>query len=444
MPTGGTIAALATAHGASARAAIRVSGPDTRRVVETLTRQTALSRGVRRVRLALDSRTLLPALLVWAGAPRSFTGEDSAEFLLVGSPVLLGRTLERIVSIQGVRHAEPGEFSARAYLSGRLSLARAEGVALRISARSGAALEAADQMMRGEHGRRVRAWTHELADLLALVEAGVDFTDQEDVVPIAPRDLRARLASLASALRDQLVGAPPDRVRSSLPEAVLVGRPNAGKSALFNALLGRARSVVSDAPGTTRDAISETLDLERDAPGAGWVTLTDLAGLGGCALGALDDAAQELARERIGRADAVLWCDPSGRFERGEPAPGHAVVRVRTKSDLPAPGSLGIGVCSIDGSGLGALRRAIADTLGLRESLGAAAFVPRLRHALGRALASIDHAGTLVDPDAPSLGEPELVAGALRDALDAIGELGDRLTPDDVLGRVFSTFCVGK
>jgi len=444
MPTGGTIAALATAHGASPRGVIRVSGPGARAVVGSLTHIDSPARGVRPVRVAIGAPSMVPAQLVWADAPRSYTGEDTAEIVMVGSPIVLERAMARILAIEGVRPAEPGEFSARAYLNGRLTLAQAEGVALRISARSGAALRAAGEMMRGEHGDRVRAWTDEIADLLALVEAGVDFTDQEDVVPIPPPELRARLASIVSAMSDQLGGAAPDRVRTSAPEAVLYGRPNAGKSALFNALLGRERAVVSQSAGTTRDAISEPLDLERDAPGAGAVTLTDLAGLGDRAVDNIDAAARELARNRLVRADAVLWCDPTGRFEHDAPAPDRPVVRVRTKADLPATGRLGLGVCGIDGSGLGALRRAIADALGSRESLGPAAFVPRLRHALTRTLDALERAIDLVDPGSASLDEPELVAGALRDALDAMGDLGERLTPNDVLGRVFASFCVGK
>lgn len=446
MPTGGTIAAIGSPHGSSPRALIRISGPDTRDAAGALCDIHTPQRGVSRVRVAIGGDARLPALLIWYDAPRSYTGEDVAELIMPGNPFLVERVLTRVLEIDGVRDADPGEFSARAYLNDRLTLAQAEGVALRISARSDAALAAADDLLSGAHGRRRDAWTDEIAELLALVEAGVDFTDQEDVVPIAPSALRTRLVELRDELRAHLGDSTTDRARPGDPEAVLYGRPNAGKSALFNALLGRERAVVSDIAGTTRDAIREPLDLDPVVPGAGRVILTDLAGLGDRAADPIDEAARALARERLDRADAVLWCDPSGRFDADEPPGDKTVIRVRTKADLPGAREdpAGIAACALDRSGLGALTRAIADAVADRDSMGAGAFVPRLRGAVRRAASEIDDAIGLVDPGARALDEPELVAGALRAALDAMGELGDRLSPDDVLGRVFASFCVGK
>ncbi len=443
-----TIAAIGTAPGVGARAMIRLSGPGVRRWAINACDLELTRRGAHPTRVRLDAARSLPALALFFPAPGSYTGEDTLELLLPGNPALANRVLEAILGDDGITLAQPGEFSARAYLGGRLSLTQAEGVALRVGAEHDDALTAAAALLDGSYARRCAAWGDEMATLLALVEAGVDFSDQEDVIPIAPGELHARLTDLGAALRAQLGGASGERVSTDLPRVVLMGAPNAGKSSLFNALLGRRRAVVSERAGTTRDAITETLDLSRDAPGSGRVELTDLAGLGEPAIDAVDRLAQGQARELIARADAVLWCDPSGRFE-GPPPPlpaGAPVVRVRTKSDLPAPRPApgAIAVCALDGSRLDALRRAVADAVAGGSGTGVGVFVPRHRRALRDAGAGITRALAHLDPGERSLAQPELVALGLREALDALGELVGDISPDEVIGRVFSTFCVGK
>ena len=330
-----------------------------------------------------------------------------------------------------------------------MTISQAEGVALRIAAVGDEALDAATKLLDGSQGERCNAWAEELAILLALVESGVDFTDQDDVVPIAPDDLRDRL----TALNDQLVAEVGSKAGSvlhaTMPEAVICGKPNAGKSSLFNALLGRQRAVVSDLAGTTRDAISEELHLEHDIPGAGSIRLTDLAGLADNAIDSIDAQAQQLARERLLSADVLLWCDPSGRFEdrEGFAATGKPIVRIRTKADLIMEQTNqlnAISVCALDGHRVGVLKRAIADAVTDRTGFGVGAYVPRHRRAIGQAIAGIDIALGWIEPGSRSLNSPELVASGLRDALDALGELTGQITPDDVLGRVFATFCVGK
>ncbi|MCA9303647.1 MAG: 50S ribosome-binding GTPase [Phycisphaerales bacterium] len=447
MPTGGTIAAICTAPGAGVRAMVRVSGPDARACAHELCGWESPTRSVRTVRFSLAGAEL-PMMGIWYDRGKSYTGEDTLELAFVGNPIVARRVLDACCTIDGVRQAEPGEFSARAYLNGRLTLQQAEGIALRIAAQHDDALKAAAELLDGSHGRTCLRWSDELAGLLALVEAGVDFTDQEDVVPIAPSELAERLKMLLDELENHLGSKGGQLVRTDLPTVVLVGEPNAGKSTLMNALLGVNRVMVSERAGTTRDAISEKLDLSRDFPGADAVMLTDLAGLGDRAIDAIDAEAQTLARERISKADAIVWCDPSGCFDQASmklPV-GKPTIRVRTKSDLPGMQSRGadLSVCALESGNLAPLRRAIADAASARTGTGVGSFVPRYRRAMREAAEGIGEAIQSLDADASFIALPELVASSMRSALDALGELTGEVTPDDVLGRVFSGFCVGK
>ncbi|RMH24152.1 MAG: tRNA uridine-5-carboxymethylaminomethyl(34) synthesis GTPase MnmE [Planctomycetota bacterium] len=466
MLTGDTIAAVASPPGRARRALIRASGPDTPIIARDLLALPDFPRAVRPATLSLPASSTcasipeclpLPLLALTFPAPNSFTGEDTLELLLPGNPHLVRRVLDTLLAQPGVRHAEPGEFSARAYLNGRLTLDQAEGIAQRITAETREQLAAAEALMDGSHADRLRAHADNLTTCLALVEAGIDFADQEDVVPISPPDLAARLGSVQADLVAIIGAAAGAAAERDTPEVVLVGRPNAGKSTLFNALLARPRAIVSDRPGTTRDALAEPLDLSADAPGAGVVTLVDLAGLTDQAEGGIDEidtAAQHLARQRIARADALLWCDPTGAFDPlAFPLPNLPTIRVRTKSDLPgSPDRKGVDgdrssphipVCALDGTNLATLRRAIADTATNTGPAGAIA-LPRHRRAIARTLAHLHQARDAVDPEAHALAEPELIAAALRAAIDALAELTGPVGTEDLLARVFSAFCVGK
>ena len=396
MPTGTTIVAISTAPGNAPRAMIRISGPEAQAFARDHLQIQPQKRGGYASRMRLGDAGSFPVSALFYPGPNSYSGEDTIEIILPGGSHLVGRVLAQLLQDERVRLAEPGEFSARAYMNGRLGLSEAEGIALRISALHSSALRAADQLLDGRYGQQCRAWVDEITTLLALV-----------------------------------------------------GRPNAGKSALFNALLGTTRAVVSDRAGTTRDALVEPLDLSQDVPGAGAVELVDLAGLGDRAIDAIDEQAQQRARGFIDEADAVLWCDPSGRFDERlfETRDGVPMVRVRTKSDLPAQSpidSSGVSVCAFDASTLGVLRRAIADATSRASGSGVGVFVPRHRRALNMAIESIDRAMQSIDTRTRSLQHPELIALGLRESLDALGELVGEVSPDDVIGRVFATFCVGK
>ncbi|MEM9065538.1 MAG: GTPase [Planctomycetota bacterium] len=432
------IVANATPHDVSgARAVVRLSGAGTFGLLGRVFGDVfEPRRGTARREIVLLG-VPIPILVASFVGPGSFTGEDSAEVFLTAN----GRLVEALVALlcenDGVRLAGPGEFSARAYLNGRLGLDEAEGIARLIGASNELELEAARRVLSGEAGERARLCAEGVARLLALVEAGIDFTDQEDVVPISPRELVEAIGKLAHALG----GAVDRQVRTGLFRAVLVGPPSAGKSTLFNALLGFERSVTDSEPGTTRDVITERLELDGVD-----VELCDLPGLDAEPMGVAGKAAQAAAERAIAAADLVIACDPDGRWwfvDTTRPA-----LRVRTKLDLHGATDAPLAVCARDGAGLAALRRAIADeAIGGPASTEAQAelsVVPRHRRAFGEAVEALQAAGLLVDATARSLDEPELVAAELRLALDRLGEVTGRVTPDEVIGRVFASFCVGK
>lgn len=455
--TGETIVAPASGPGRGVRALIRLSGPGVCEIVaDCLESPNPGSIRAVRTRLTLGVGVTtgmvlrLPCLALHSSAPRSFTGEDTLELLVPGNPALMERIVGMIASRPGVRLARPGEFAARAYLAGKLSIEQAEGIAAAITAQTDAQLAAADRMLDGSRGRVYRAWAEELATLLALVEAGIDFSDQEDVHPIAPEELRRRVEAIRSQAMASLGTTASWERSGELPRFVLIGAPNAGKSTVFNALLGRRRAVVSDFAGTTRDALVEELDLGEEAAGGTSVLLIDLPGLDPHANGEADVAAQRQALAELARADVAIHCDPSGKFEIGSfgqmqlPA---RVIRVQTKADLAAPTGDGtIAVCAIDGWNLSVLRRAIADCAQSVDPEDAESVVlPRHRRAIGRCVEGLAAAlSAMPASGSRSIERPELVAAGLRCALDELGEITGDISPDDVLGRVFAVFCIGK
>jgi tRNA modification GTPase len=449
------IAAVATGWAPSDRAVIRLSGSGTRVLCEQLFTSIPISGGmIVRTSFHLTQTLPLPCLLMRFDDPRSYTGEDGAEIVLPGNPLVLERVVARLLAQQNVREAQPGEFSARAYLNGRMTLAQAEGVAALIAAGTEDQLAAASSLMSGRTGERHRAWADRTASLLALVESGIDFTDQEDVIPIAPALLVTRLGALIAEMLVELGSTSGVERAASLPRVALVGLPNAGKSTLFNALLGRRRAMVSPVAGTTRDAIVETLDLSGDVSGGPSVELVDLAGLDTSIVASsrvVDQHAQRQARDELQRADVLVLCDPLGRFGfEAIISAGRSTLRVRTKADLPLAASAQqdttgqIGVCALDGWNLAILRRAIADVVSATRHSGGTWMLPRHRRSLAAARDGLSVARAAINTSAPSLGHPELIAGDLRLALDHLGELVGEISPDDVIGRVFATFCVGK
>lgn len=458
MRVGDTIVAVGSPPGRAARALVRVSGPGVRGALRDVLDPMPNGAGacVSRLRLPIYG---LPVLAAVYAAPRSYTGEDAAELLAPGNPRLVDRVVDLLLACPGFRQAEPGEFTARAYLNGRLTLDEADGVAATIAAATAEQLAAAASLLGGSAGASYRALADELATLLALVEAGLDFTDQEDVRPIEPEDLRRRLGAVLGAIEASLGSARGASIGPELPTVVLVGAPNSGKSTLFNALLGRRRAVASPIAGTTRDVLAERLELAGDAPGADGVVLVDVAGLDALAggegapiPGTPAAEARRHALEALAAADVAVHCDPAGRFD-GLAMPARAIViRVSTKADLPGAstrrvtadggGHSGVlPVCAMDGWNVAALRRAIAEAAWAGQTSGVAALVPRHRRGLA---ATRDRLGEALETIDRSACDGAAVADSVRGALDALGELTGRIAPDEVIGRIFSSFCVGK
>lgn len=441
-----TIVARGSAPGRATRAIVRMSGEACGAVAAELAGMTAFGRGTRMVRVRLPSGSL-PCVSLAATGPASYTGEDTLEFACVGNDLIvheLEESLVRTATALGfaARPAAPGEFTLRAFVRGRIDLTQAEGIAATIAATTEAQLRAARQLADGGLGRFVRGLADRVADDLALVEAGIDFTDQEDVVAIPPETLRIHLLEAIDALGERLSRSVPWELIEAVPRVVLIGPPNAGKSTLFNALLARRRAVESPTAGTTRDALEEQATLVTSR-GRFEIRLVDVAGIDDGSEG-YNRAMQERVRSMIERADLILRCRPAtNAVPEPERPHGRPELLVRTKADLG--GAEGRAVSAHTGLGLDALREAIVERLaGRLVSTDGESLVLSARHetALRGALAALERA--LASVTSRRLRDPELVAAELRAALDSLGAVSGAIAPDDVLGRIFGKFCVGK
>ncbi len=430
-----TIAAVASAPGQSPRAIVRVSG-SAGDFAALFVEPVPTKRGAYPLTLKLGEARLRVLVMVTV-APASYSGEDSLDIVIPGGPAIVARVQRELLSHAGLRQAEPGEFTARAYTNGRLGIEQAKAVAAIIAAENEAELAEVNRVMDAHLGDQASAWSSQVARLLALVEAGIDFADQEDVVAIEPAALVGELDGLLSAVGGHISGKSARESVTSSPRVVLAGRPSSGKSTLFNALLGFRRSVVDAEPGTTRDAIAEPLSL----PGGGTIELVDLAGLDEYEAGGLDEQIQERANKEIQRADAVLWCDPSGEF--ADPLAVTNAIRVRTKADVPITHetSADVEVCALDGWHLDDLRLAVVRACGLAGPSAGGAIAARFDSALRDVEQAMSNARSLASAGRVQW---ELVAGELRAALDGLGVLAGRIEPDEVLGLIFQTFCIGK
>ncbi len=459
-----TIAAIATAPGEAGLAVVRVSGPGAIAIADRVFRGGAPLAGA-------AGNTLHHGWLAGAArvdevvaalfrAPRSYTREDVVEFSCHGGS-MPARSVLALLLASGARLARPGEFTLRAFLHGRLDLVQAEAVAELIGARSESMQRAALSRLGGQLSREMRAQLEALADALAEVEARVDFAEDVGGVEV-PAELVARIGAIGATLRAHLRGAAWGRAMREGVPVVIVGQPNAGKSSLFNRLVGEDRAIVADVPGTTRDRVSATLERE-----GALFTLSDTAGLretsdGVEALGiarahaALEDSAVAIwvldGSRFLDDADRAIAARLAGRrvlvalhkADRGEVAREGDVIALLAPAGTDGAGGAGhehvavVRTSAVTGDGVEDALDALARVAGFVA--GETLTVERQAHTLESACGALDRAAA-----AGAAGEPgEIVALELREALSALEELLGQRVSDDLLERVFSRFCIGK
>jgi tRNA modification GTPase len=422
MHSGDTIVAISSAVGPGARMIVRASGPTAAQLASSVG-SGALPDAGRAARVTLSFANMaVPAWLYVFRAPRSYSGEDLVEFHLPGNPLLARMLLDTLV-VQGARLADPGEFTARAYFNGRIDLTEAEGVAATIAASGERELRAARQLLAGELARRLRPVTF-----------------------LSPTEVAERVGRADGMLRDLLDTSARFERLAHEPQVVLVGRPNAGKSALLNALAGRERAVTSSVAGTTRDVLTADVPLAR-----GIIRLTDAAGLEGSGNAAVDDVAAQMrnnALRAVESADLVVLVQDVTADLPPVELPRLPDLVVLSKADLLPPGGSGLrgglAVSARDGTNLDRLRLQL-DRLAFGDDVpGGASLTLNARHVQAVADARAALARSAERAGANDGGGAELVALELREALDALGGVVGMISPDDLLGRVFSAFCIGK
>ena len=457
-----TIVAPATAPGRGGIGVVRLSGPGVPVIAAAL-----LHQGLpepRRATLATfrdgTGEAIDSGLALYFPAPHSYTGEAVLELHGHGGPAVLAALVARAIEL-GARRAEPGEFTRRAYLNAKLDLAQAEAVADLIDAGSQAAARAALRSLQGAFSAEVHGLVEGLIELRVWVEAAIDFPE-EDLDFLADPALTARVEALRARFDAVTQAARQGRVLRDGLTVVIAGRPNAGKSSLLNALAGHDAAIVTDLPGTTRDVVREQIDLD-GLP----LQVLDTAGLRVAGEGPADVVEAEgirRTRAEIARADRVLFVvdaatDPTATAytdERASLPEGVPVTLVFNKVDLVDPSERGAGVDAAfatgptgattlrvsarTGAGLAALRAHLQAAIGYAPG-DTGALSARARHldALTRARAALEAACTLL-----AARRGELVAEELRLAQRALGEITGEFTSDDLLGRIFGSFCIGK
>ena len=437
------IAALATPPGRSAIAVVRLSGAGAlavaARVVDGFRADCPRVTTLATFRDAAGDPIDRGLVTVFPG-PGSYTGEDLVELSCHGGLLAPARLLAALHAA-GARPASPGEFTRRAVLNGKLDLVQAEAVGDLIDAVAPAQARAALRQLDGGLSRRLAELRRVLVETEGLLAYDIDFPGEDDG-PISSARIAAQLEDVAGRLERLLATAPAaERLREGAL-LVLAGRPNAGKSSLFNALLGAERTLVTEIPGTTRDAVEAHTDF------LGWpVRLIDTAGLWD-APGKIDRLGVEVSRRYLASADLVLLCVETGRLPGADELAIEAerpTLVVRTKVDLDGTTAAeSVGVSAVTGEGLDALRRAVAERV-FAERIALGDLEPaltRARHrtALERAQGAL--AGALEQFRGP--GDAVLVAHHLRQATTALDELVGAVDVEDILDRVFASFCVGK
>ena len=426
-----TIFAIASGAGRAAVAVLRVSGPGSAFIIESLCGSRPAARRVSLRRLRDGTGAVLDqALVLWLPGPGTYTGEDCAELHLHGGRAVREAVSEALVAL-GARPAEAGEFTRRAFLNGRMDLTEAEAVADLVEAETSAQRTQALRQMEGALGALYAGWAGRLRILLAQQEALIDFPD-EDLPPDVEAGVRAEMEALLGEVRAHLDdGGRGERLREGLVFA-MSGAPNVGKSSLVNALAGRDVAIVSPAAGTTRDAIETRVVL-----GGVPVTLVDTAGLRESE-DPVEAEGVRRARARAEAADLVVAVVDASELVQPEVREGSRVLVVANKSDLAAGDGADVAVSALTGAGLEVLRERLA---AVARELTAGEGPPPLTRARHRA-ALTEAAYRLRTAATADL--PELRAEDLRLAMRAIGRVTGAVGVEDILDVVFAQFCIGK
>jgi tRNA modification GTPase len=441
-----TIAAISTPPGEGAIALVRISGPAAVSIAEKIFRgKKRPSRFASHIQyfgdIVTESGGLIDEVMMSIHrAPASYTGEDIVEISCHGGTLVTAKVLEACLHA-GARGARPGEFTERAFLNGKMDLTQAEAVIDLIRARTDLALRSATEQLEGKLGEQIKGIRDSLVDLLAHVEASIDFSE-EGIAPDEGNSLRVRLDSVREQIAALLATADHGRILRDGVRVVIYGATNAGKSSLLNRLLGYERVIVSDAPGTTRDTIEETVNL-CGVP----VRLLDTAGL--------RTSTSDIEREGIARTERSLQkadlrlhiidrnAAPPAHFEQN--ANGNELL-VLNKSDLPEhpewKNTNALRVSCLTGDGLGALENEILSRISKQNLRPESALAINMRHrdCLRRALEACDRARKTLD----KTFSPEYLSVDLNEALEAVGEVIGTVGVEQILDSVFGQFCIGK
>lgn len=443
-----TIAAIATPPGRGGVGIIRLSGPDVTRIAPQVAGKLPAPRlAVYRDFLDSEQQIIDQGLVLYFPAPHSFTGEDVLELQAHGGPVVMDMLLQRCLQL-GARIARPGEFSERAFLNDKLDLAQAEAIADLIDSETMAAARLATRSLQGVFSQRIHELVEALINLRLYVEAAIDFPEEE-IDFLSDGKVSTDLQVIVDSVKGVQASATTGRLLRDGMSLVIAGRPNAGKSSLLNLLAGVESAIVTDQPGTTRDVLREHIQIE-GMP----LHLIDTAGLREAG-DLVEQEGVRRARQEMEKADRLLWvydaaADPE--HEGFDPAllpQGVPVTFIRNKVDLVgekpaiADGEQGpvISLSAREGQGLALLKSHLKQCMGYQGSEGAE-FIARRRH-----LDAIDRALGFLQQGQQSLEQQqagELLAEELRLAQMALSEITGEFTADDLLGEIFSSFCIGK
>lgn len=433
MRDGDTIVALSSGSVPSGVAIIRISGPAAGLLLRALLGTLPEPRRLTLAEIGLAGEVLDRGLVAWFPAPHSFTGEDCAELQVHGSPAVVRALLRGISAQPGVRLAEAGEFTRRAFENGKLDLTEVEGLGDLIAAETESQRKQALARLGGGLSQQLERWRERLLDARAEIEAQLDFADESDVGDIGPQFLLD-----LSDLRDEILAAEESVSRGRIVReglrVALAGPPNAGKSSLLNALAKSDVAIVTDEPGTTRDVREVAINL-----GGQLVILVDMAGLRETASKAEAEGVRR-AKSEISAADLVLWLEApdvgGGEFEAPDGAP---VWTVATKADLGASAAAALAVSSLTGAGLNELVSRLEAFAADAVGSGVPALVSRERDR-----AALEQAALAIGEAIAQTQHPEFCAEALRRASYSLERLLGRMDAESVLDHLFSAFCIGK